>query len=186
MSSSLQSQGLWPARLLCPWNCPGKKVEVGCQALLQERSSRPRDQTHVSCLLHWQTGSLPSGKPMLSGHIDKGVVIYHFCVSSTWWVHLTSLDWLPTMECTVVSAQNAKSNKNLYFPFYMGQNQSCNLLVTGWYHWAVISTRYLENKDILGRRQEISEDAGIKVSWILESTWRRMLTIPYRNSWRDF
>ena len=36
-----------PARLLCPWDSPGKKTAVGCHALLQG-SSRPRDRTWVS------------------------------------------------------------------------------------------------------------------------------------------
>ena len=27
--------GLWPARLLCPWDSPGKNTGVGCHALLQ-------------------------------------------------------------------------------------------------------------------------------------------------------
>ena len=29
------SYGLYPARLLCPWNFPGKDTGVGCHALLQ-------------------------------------------------------------------------------------------------------------------------------------------------------
>ena len=35
MSNSLQPRGLWPDRLLCPWNCPGKNTEVGSHSLLQ-------------------------------------------------------------------------------------------------------------------------------------------------------
>ena len=35
ISDSLWSHGLWPTRLLCPWNSPGKNTEVGCHALLQ-------------------------------------------------------------------------------------------------------------------------------------------------------
>ena len=30
-----QPQGLQPARLLCPWNSPGKNTGVGCHSLLQ-------------------------------------------------------------------------------------------------------------------------------------------------------
>ena len=33
MSSCLQSHGLQPARLLCPWNSPGKNTGVGCHVL---------------------------------------------------------------------------------------------------------------------------------------------------------
>ena len=32
---TLQPHGLQPARLLCPWDSPGKNTGVGCQALLQ-------------------------------------------------------------------------------------------------------------------------------------------------------
>ena len=35
MSDSLQSLGLQPTRLLCPWDPPGKNTGVGCHALLQ-------------------------------------------------------------------------------------------------------------------------------------------------------
>ena len=35
VSDSLQPHGLQPARLLCPWNFPGKNTEVGCHSLLQ-------------------------------------------------------------------------------------------------------------------------------------------------------
>ena len=35
VSDSLQSHELQPARLLCPWNSPGKNTGVGCQLLLQ-------------------------------------------------------------------------------------------------------------------------------------------------------
>ena len=34
MSNSLWPHGLWPARLLCPWNFPGKSTGVGCHFLL--------------------------------------------------------------------------------------------------------------------------------------------------------
>ena len=35
-SLTLRPRGLQPARLLCPWDSPGKKTGVGCCALLQE------------------------------------------------------------------------------------------------------------------------------------------------------
>ena len=64
---------------LCdPMDCslPGSSVHGILQARILEwvamsssrRSSWPRDQTQVSCLLHWQAGSLPlvpSGKPQM-------------------------------------------------------------------------------------------------------------------------
>ena len=31
---TLRPHGLWPARLLCPWNSSGKNTGVGCHSLL--------------------------------------------------------------------------------------------------------------------------------------------------------
>ena len=35
MADSLRPHGLQPARLLCPWDSPGKNIAVGCHLLLQ-------------------------------------------------------------------------------------------------------------------------------------------------------
>ena len=48
MSDSLPAHALWPARLLCVWNFPGKNTGVGCH-FFSRGSSRPMDQTCVSC-----------------------------------------------------------------------------------------------------------------------------------------
>ena len=48
MSNFLQPHGL-SARLLCPWNFPGKNTGIGCHFLLRW-IFQPRDQTHVSCI----------------------------------------------------------------------------------------------------------------------------------------
>ena len=49
MSDSLQPHGLYPARLLCPWDFPGKNIGVGCHVLLQgifpTQESNPRPPT---------------------------------------------------------------------------------------------------------------------------------------------
>ena len=62
MPESLQPRGLWPARLLSPWDSPGKDTAVGCR-LLPQGSSWPMGWTHISCisctgrwvLYHWTT-----------------------------------------------------------------------------------------------------------------------------------
>ena len=50
------SHGLWPTRLLCPWNFPGKNTGAGYHFLLQgifpTQGSNPR-------LLHWWAKPLP-------------------------------------------------------------------------------------------------------------------------------
>ena len=54
VSDSLQPRGLHPARLLCPWDFPGKDTGVGCQFLLQEIFLTQRSNPH-----HWQVNFLP-------------------------------------------------------------------------------------------------------------------------------
>ena len=56
VSSSLRPHVLYPARLLCPWDFPGKTTREGCLFLLQgiflTKGSNP-------CLLHWLEDSVP-------------------------------------------------------------------------------------------------------------------------------
>ena len=65
MSESVRPHGLWSARLLCPWDSPGKNTGVGCHFLLQGIFPTQGSNLH---LLHWQAGSLPlshQGSPSL-------------------------------------------------------------------------------------------------------------------------
>ena len=60
--------GLWPARLLYPWDFPGKNTEVGCHFLLQEIFPIQRLNPCLLHLLHWQADSLllaPPGKLLI-------------------------------------------------------------------------------------------------------------------------
>ena len=67
VSNSLGSYGLEPARLLCPWDFPGKNTGVGCHFLLQgiylpnpgSNFSTQGSNPHLLCLLYWQVDSLP-------------------------------------------------------------------------------------------------------------------------------
>ena len=58
---TLRYQGLWPARLLCPWNSPARVLE-GVAISFCRGSSRPRDLTRASCIAgrfftNWATNS---------------------------------------------------------------------------------------------------------------------------------
>ena len=55
----LRPHGLYPARLLCPWDSPGKDTGVGCHFLLQGLFSTQGSNPCLLCLLHWWVGSLP-------------------------------------------------------------------------------------------------------------------------------
>ena len=56
VSDSLWSHGLYPARLLCPWDFPGKDTAVGCHSLLQ--GIFPIQESHPVSPA-WQADSLP-------------------------------------------------------------------------------------------------------------------------------
>ena len=62
VSNSFRPHGLCPARLLCPWNSPGKNNEVGSHSLLQG-TFWPKDQTllphHRLILYLWATREAP-------------------------------------------------------------------------------------------------------------------------------
>ena len=57
MSNSVQPHGLYTARLLCPWNSPGKNTGVGCHALFQGISLTQGSNPCFLSLLNWQVGS---------------------------------------------------------------------------------------------------------------------------------
>ena len=67
------SNSATPARLLCPWDSPGKNTGVGCHALLQGIFPTQGLNLHLLCLLHGQAGSLPLVPPGKPG------------ADSTWW-----------------------------------------------------------------------------------------------------
>ena len=53
VSDSLRPRGREPARLLCPWDSPGRNTGLGCHALLLHRAAREAlvekshaDETH--------------------------------------------------------------------------------------------------------------------------------------------
>ena len=50
-----------PARLLCPWDSPGRNTGVGCHALLQGIFPTWGLNPRLFHLLHWQADSLPLG-----------------------------------------------------------------------------------------------------------------------------
>ena len=71
VSDTLRPSGLWPARLLCSWDSPGKNSGVGCHALLQGIFPTLGLNLH---LLPWQLVSLPlrhQGSLIPSMMVDK-------------------------------------------------------------------------------------------------------------------
>ena len=68
VSDSFWPWGLLPARLLCPWDFPGKYTGVGCHFLLQGIFLTQGWNLSLLHLLHWQVDSLPLshlGSPLI-------------------------------------------------------------------------------------------------------------------------
>ena len=59
VSDALRPYGLYPSRLFCPWDSPGKNAGVGCHDLLQGIFPAQELNPCLLCLLQWQMGSLP-------------------------------------------------------------------------------------------------------------------------------
>ena len=72
VSNSLRPHGLYPTRLLWPWDSPGKNTSVGYLFFLQ--GIFLRDQTCVLHLLHWQMGSL------LQCHLTSPILCIVLCI----------------------------------------------------------------------------------------------------------
>ena len=69
LSDSFRFHGLLPARLLCPWDSPGKNTGVGCQARLQGIFSTQGLNFHLLPSPALQADSPPTeppGKPLCS------------------------------------------------------------------------------------------------------------------------
>ena len=71
-SNSLRLHGLQPARVLCPWDSPGKNTGVGCHTLLQGIFPT---QGSDSVLLHYKPGSSP-----VKTHITFSVAVLYKCL----------------------------------------------------------------------------------------------------------
>ena len=65
VSDSLQPHGLLPTRLLCPWDCPGKHIGVGCHAILQGSFPTQGLNPHLwsAALAGGFFATVPPGKP---------------------------------------------------------------------------------------------------------------------------
>ena len=71
-SSSLQGHEPQPARLICPWNFPGKNTGVGCHFLLQRIFPSQRSNLHLlaspALVDGFFTTSAPWGAPAICYH----------------------------------------------------------------------------------------------------------------------
>ena len=81
VSNSLWPYGLYPTRLLYPWNFPGKNTGVGCRFLLQGSLLTQGSNLYHLC---WQASSLPHfaiSLVWLGSHTSDGKLNYN---NSAW------------------------------------------------------------------------------------------------------
>ena len=82
MSDSLLPHGLWPVRLLCPRNSPGKNTRVGSHFLLQGIFLTQQLNLSPLRLLFWQVGSLTAEPPEIYSQM-------HICTYTYIYIHYT-------------------------------------------------------------------------------------------------
>ena len=70
---SVLSNSLWPTRLLCPWDSPGKNAGVGCHFFLQDIFPTEGSNLPFLCLLHcrWIIFHWAVWKPVPLVHISN-------------------------------------------------------------------------------------------------------------------
>ena len=61
---TLRPRGLWPTRLLCRWDSPGKNTRVGCHFLFQG-TFLTQGRTQVSCIGRWVHNHWAPGSPFV-------------------------------------------------------------------------------------------------------------------------
>ena len=124
-SDTLWPRGLWPTRLLCPWDFPGKNLGVGCHFLFQGIFSTQGSNLRLLRFLHWQAYSLPLGPPGKEFH--KGMTQMN---SANYWGLLNSLrkpfhhlesDIYSYSEQWTGDSQNQTSLKFIFQRNYAGQ-----------------------------------------------------------------
>ena len=87
VSTCLQSNGLWPTKLLCPWDLAGTTTGVCCPFLFHGIFPTQESNTHLSQLLRWQADSLaitPPGKPVNSVNARPSAFDLSDCTLMDW------------------------------------------------------------------------------------------------------
>ena len=131
MPDSLWPFGPEPARLLCPWDSPGKNTGVGCQALLQGIFST--QESNPRCLLHllhhrrvpygWAAReALPAWKVLLRGAVGEAWGCSAYLAGWSWWRAWGAWRWRRHRQSANSEQSRGGSHKGLVAP---GQRLLC-------------------------------------------------------------
>ena len=131
MSDSLRPRGLQSARLLCPWDSPGKNTGMGCHSLIQRifltQESNPDLLHHRQILYHLNYQESAHGPPKKKKNMGAGRVaqkkpmLFFICQATTHY----SL-FRPTTKLYTLAARDT-SLSAFFFPFYQSPEVFPNL-----------------------------------------------------------
>ena len=115
VSDSLQPYGPWPARLLCPWNSPGKNTGVGCHFLLHDKSRQ-----HIKKQRHYFSDKAPYTQSygFFSSHVRMWEMDYkESWVPKIWcfWTVVLEKTLESPLDCKEIQPVNPKGNQYWMF-----------------------------------------------------------------------
>ena len=126
--NSLQPRGLSPARLLCPWDFPGKNTGMCCHFLLQgifaTQGLNPRF-LHLLRFLHWQVDYLSLS------HLGSPINVIWYRHKDRYisqWNRIASIEITPCIYGQMIFNKGAKPNqwgKNSLFNKWCQENWVC-------------------------------------------------------------
>jgi len=110
----LQPHGLWPTRLLCPWDSPGKNTGVGCHFLLQgmfpTQGSNPgllHCRQSLYCLSH-------QGSPVQASTLQKTESLGFLSLRN---IH-TSIQYDDPAVCLICGQWNYRTEFYILFMYF--------------------------------------------------------------------
>ena len=114
VSNCLWLHELKPAKLLCPWNSPGKNTGAGCHFLLQGIFLIQGSNLHLPSLLHWQAHSLPLSH--LENSLSK---LTKLCILKIWVLQHTNYisinqTFKKSMKNKCINKQRLEHNRTKY------------------------------------------------------------------------
>ena len=119
MFDSLRPHGLWPARLLCPWDFSSKSTGVGCHFLLHGIFLTQGLKLHLLYILHWQADSLPLSY-LESPCITILPYIFKYTILHSVWIYPFPIPGFKRMEIMA----------SPYLPLPLKKNQQSDFVLT--------------------------------------------------------
>ena len=136
-SYSLRPCGLQPARLLCPWDFPGKNTGVGCHFLLQGIFPAQGSIPHSLHLLHQQVDSLPLGHPR-----SPRVAIWLSNSHSHWYTPQRFENWCSN-KCIHMGV-----HRNTMHSSYKAETTQMSIKLLNW-PWVIHTVTSLRSRNII-------------------------------------